>query len=45
MAVTTRAALLKGGPYDIDLIEKKLVCGGDDEVIVKKPSDGHLRVG
>jgi len=33
MAVTTRAALLKG-PYDIDLIEKKLVCG-DDEVIVK----------
>lgn len=33
MAVTTRAALLKG-PYDIDLIERKLVCG-EDEVIVK----------
>lgn len=33
MAVTSRAALLKG-PYDIELIEKKLVCG-EDEVIVK----------
>ena len=33
MAIITRAALLKG-PYDIDLIEKKLVCG-DDDVIVK----------
>ncbi len=36
MSVTTRAALLKG-PYDIDLIEKKLECG-EDEVIV----DNHL---
>ena len=33
MSVITRAALLKG-PYDIELIEKELVCG-DDEVIVK----------
>lgn len=33
MAVTTRAALLKG-PYDIELREKELVCG-DNEVIVK----------
>lgn len=33
MTVTTRAALLKG-PYDICLVEKKLVCG-DDEVLVK----------
>lgn len=33
MAVTTRAALLKG-PYDIDLIERKLECG-EDEVIVQ----------
>lgn len=33
MAVTTRAALLKG-PYDIELVEKQLVCG-EDEIIVK----------
>lgn len=33
MAITTRAALLKG-PYDIELLEKELVCG-DNEVIVK----------
>ena len=33
MAITTRAALLKG-PYDIDLIEQTLECG-EDEVIVK----------
>jgi len=33
MAYTTRAALLKG-PYDIDLIEKKIECG-EDEVIVQ----------
>ncbi len=33
MAFTTRAALLKG-PYDIDLIEKELVCD-EDGVIVK----------
>ena len=38
MAITTRAALLKG-PYDIDLIEKKLECG-DDEVIVKNHKMG-----
>lgn len=33
MAITTRAALLKG-PRDIELREKELVCG-DNEVIVK----------
>jgi 2-desacetyl-2-hydroxyethyl bacteriochlorophyllide A dehydrogenase len=33
MSIKTRAALLRG-PYDIDLIERELVCG-DDEVIVK----------
>ncbi len=33
MAITTRAALLKG-PRDIELKEKELVCG-DNEVIVK----------
>lgn len=33
MAITTRAALLKG-PYDIELLEKELVCGAN-EVIVK----------
>ena len=33
MAFTTRAALLKG-PYDIDLIERKLECK-EDEVIVQ----------
>lgn len=33
MAVMTRAALLKG-PYDIELVEKELVCG-DDEILVK----------
>lgn len=33
MSVTTRAALLKKA-YDIELVEKELVCG-DDEVIVK----------
>lgn len=33
MAIKTKAALLKG-PYDIDLIEKELVCG-ENEVIVK----------
>jgi len=33
MAITTRAALLKG-PYDIELVEKELVCG-DDEILVK----------
>lgn len=33
MSIKTRAALLKG-PYDIDLVEKELVCG-DEEVIVK----------
>lgn len=33
MGVRTRAAILKG-PYDIELIEKDLVCG-EDEVIVK----------
>ena len=33
MSVKTRAALLKG-PYDIELIERELVCG-DEEVIVK----------
>lgn len=33
MAVMTRAALLKG-PYDIELVEKQLVCG-DDEILVK----------
>lgn len=33
MAIVTRAALLKG-PYDIDLVERKLECR-EDEVIVK----------
>ncbi|NLI91151.1 MAG: zinc-binding dehydrogenase [Peptococcaceae bacterium] len=33
MTVTTRAALLKGA-YDIELVEKELVCE-DDEIIVK----------
>lgn len=33
MSIITRAALLKG-PYDIELMEKELVCG-DMEVIVK----------
>ncbi|WP_312518160.1 zinc-binding dehydrogenase [Anaerospora sp.] len=33
MAVMTRAALLKG-PYDIELVEKELVCG-EDEILVK----------
>ncbi|MFZ7101472.1 MAG: zinc-dependent alcohol dehydrogenase [Peptococcaceae bacterium] len=33
MSIKTRAALLKG-PYDIQLIEKDLVCG-EDEVIVE----------
>ncbi|MCC8189396.1 MAG: zinc-binding dehydrogenase [Planctomycetes bacterium] len=33
MSVTTRAALLKG-PYDIELVERELVCG-DEEIIVK----------
>ncbi|SDF77998.1 zinc-dependent alcohol dehydrogenase [Sporolituus thermophilus] len=33
MAVITKAAVLRG-PYDIDLIERELVCG-EDEVIVK----------
>ncbi len=33
MAVVTRAALLKG-PYDIELVEKELVCG-EDEILVK----------
>jgi len=33
MAIITRAALLKG-PYNIELIERKLECG-EDEVIVK----------
>lgn len=33
MSITTRAALLKGA-YDIELVEKELVCG-EDEVIVK----------
>ena len=33
MAIKTRAALLKG-PYDIDLIEKELVCD-EDGVIVR----------
>ena len=33
MSVKTRAAVLKG-PYDIDLVERELVCG-DEEVIVK----------
>ena len=32
MAFTTRAALLKG-PYDIDLIERKLVCGVDEVIV------------
>lgn len=33
MSIKTKAALLKG-PYDIELVEKELVCG-DTEVIVK----------
>lgn len=33
MAVMTRAALLKG-PYDIELVEKELICG-EDEILVK----------
>jgi len=33
MAVVTRAALLKG-PYDIELVEKELVCG-EDEILVQ----------
>ena len=33
MSIKTKAALLKG-PYDIDLVERELVCG-EDEVIVK----------
>lgn len=33
MAVVTKAALLKA-PYDIDLVERELVCG-EDEVMVK----------
>lgn len=33
MSVTTKAALLKA-PYDIDLVERELVCG-EDEVMVK----------
>jgi len=33
MSIITKAALLKG-PYDIELIERELVCG-DNEVIVK----------
>lgn len=33
MSIKTKAALLKA-PYDIDLVEKELVCG-EDEVIVK----------
>jgi L-iditol 2-dehydrogenase len=33
MSIITKAALLKG-PYDIELVEKELVCG-DEEVIVK----------
>lgn len=33
MAIKTRAALLKA-PYDIELVEKELVCGEDD-IIVK----------
>lgn len=33
MSIKTRAALLRG-PYDIDLVEKELVCG-ENEVIVK----------
>lgn len=33
MTVMTRAALLKG-PYDIELVEKELVCG-EDEILVK----------
>ena len=38
MAITTRAALLKG-PYDIDLVERTLECG-EDEVIVKNHKMG-----
>ena len=33
MSVTTKAAILKA-PYDIDLVDRELVCG-EDEVIVK----------
>ena len=33
MAVKTKAALLKG-PYDIELVNRELVCG-EDEVIVR----------
>lgn len=38
MSIKTKAALLRG-PYDIDLVERELICG-EDEVIVKNHAIG-----